>query len=476
LTTGRLSGPQAHPSRVSAAAPGQPAPQQLFTLRPGAITQAFFAEDFGFWLVCLYLVVEYVRPQQIYKAIEGWPISQWVIIGGLLAQLMRVGSQRKLGIADAGMAMFSAVVLLSTTTAYYPSYSVSQYIVFFNWVVIYYLITNTVVTERKFLLFSLLYLLCCLKMSQHGVRTWASVGFGFRRIGVSCSPGFFRNSGECGIQMVMYFAFSLFFVLVLQRYWGRLKRAFFWFMPASALATVIASSSRGAVLAVAVLVTWMVLANNKRRWRMIVAGVVIATIGWLVLPAEQKARFTTMGEDQTSQSRLTCWRHGLDMIREHPLLGIGYKNWEPYYRTYISTDEELPHNIFIEAGAELGALGLLAFGFLITATFVLNRDTRRLVKPLGADGEFLGTMSRGLDLSLIGYLVAGFFVTVLYYPFFWINLAMTVGLHEAAKARLAAAPAPLRAKALSGRGQAPRTLRTSNANILGARNGFRRPR
>jgi hypothetical protein len=48
-------------------------------------------------------------------------------------------------------------------------------------------------------------------------------------------------------------------------------------------------------------------------------------------------------------------------------------------------------------------------------------------------------MAQGLDCSLVGYLVAGFFVTVLYYPFFWINLAMTVALHNAARNAVAAA-------------------------------------
>ena len=44
-------------------------------------------------------------------------------------------------------------------------------------------------------------------------------------------------------------------------------------------------------------------------------------------------------------------------------------------------------------------------------------------------------MADGLDAALISYLACGFFVTVLFYPFFWINLAMTVALHNAAVGR-----------------------------------------
>jgi hypothetical protein len=36
---------------------------------------------------------------------------------------------------------------------------------------------------------------------------------------------------------------------------------------------------------------------------------------------------------------------------------------------------------------------------------------------------------------LIGYLVSGFFVTVFFYPYFWINFAMTAALHRVARSK-----------------------------------------
>jgi hypothetical protein len=91
----------------------------------------------------------------------------------------------------------------------------------------------------------------------------------------------------------------------------------------------------------------------------------------------------------------------------------------------------LPHNIFVQAGAELGYTGLFAFLLLIGYTFVTNYRTRRLAGR-SPGNRFLFCMAYGLDGALVGYLVSGFFVTVLYYPYFWINFAMTVALHRAA--------------------------------------------
>jgi O-antigen ligase len=92
----------------------------------------------------------------------------------------------------------------------------------------------------------------------------------------------------------------------------------------------------------------------------------------------------------------------------------------------------LSHNIFIEAASELGLTGFAAFLALIGCTVALNYRTRRIVRKYPRKGYFLSEMANGLDGALIGFLVSGFFVTVLYYPFFWINFAMTVALNNAA--------------------------------------------
>ena len=115
-------------------------------------------------------------------------------------------------------------------------------------------------------------------------------------------------------------------------------------------------------------------------------------------------------------------------MAEHPVLGVGYCNWWQYYDhsgKAIGWPME-PHNIFIKAGAELGYTGLACFVLMILYVFVLNARTRRIAKGIG--NKFLYSMAHGLDAGLVGYLVAGFFVTVTYYPFFWIQMAISVAL------------------------------------------------
>ncbi|VAW80325.1 hypothetical protein MNBD_GAMMA12-2379, partial [hydrothermal vent metagenome] len=155
------------------------------------------------------------------------------------------------------------------------------------------------------------------------------------------------------------------------------------------------------------------------------------------LPEEQLDRFNEMGEDNSSLQRFAYWVAGVEAIKEHPLLGIGYHNWMPYM-TYMYPDGlgpgktiQVSHNIYIETTSELGVTGLLMFLLLIIYAFINNARTRKMATEL--KNKLFFNLSYGLDAGLIGYLVAGTFVTVTYYPFFWIQIAMIVMLNSVTK-------------------------------------------
>ncbi|MEJ2516386.1 MAG: O-antigen ligase family protein, partial [Gammaproteobacteria bacterium] len=142
------------------------------------------------------------------------------------------------------------------------------------------------------------------------------------------------------------------------------------------------------------------------------------------------------GEDKTSQLRMTYWMDGLDMIADNPVIGVGFGNWLPYYGEHYGAtgiefraDYELPHNIFIYAGAELGLVGLGVFLVMVLATFVINARTRAQARR--NRDRFSELMAHGLDAGMIGFLVAGQFVTILYYPFFWVQASFAVALNRA---------------------------------------------
>jgi O-antigen ligase len=203
-------------------------------------------------------------------------------------------------------------------------------------------------------------------------------------------------------------------------------------MAGAAVISIVGSSSRGGLVGLAVVAIWM-LAKSRYKVRGLVGIAVLAASVYWLLPQKQLDRLQSMGNDDTSVSRTTLWTHGRDMLDQHPTLGIGYFNWSPYSRAHYGSDL-LPHNIFVQAGAELGYVGLIGFIALIVLTLAVNHRTRKLTKHLPEGERFMFDMAHALDAALVAFLSCGFFVTVLFYPFFWINLAMSVALYNAAAA------------------------------------------
>jgi O-antigen ligase/tetratricopeptide (TPR) repeat protein len=77
-------------------------------------------------------------------------------------------------------------------------------------------------------------------------------------------------------------------------------------------------------------------------------------------------------------SRLHLWQAGLDYFSKHPFIGDGYGNWKlasiPYEKEFTN-DLFVPyhsHNDFIEAAADLGILGGLAYLGLFVLAFIFT--------------------------------------------------------------------------------------------------------
>jgi len=262
-------------------------------------------------------------------------------------------------------------------------------------------------------------------------RIWAGRGFSFTRWGLQGPPGFFENSGELAIQMLMFLPVSYAFILTVKISLSRMGARAIFLMPITAAMTILGAGSRGSQIGLGYQI-YLLFLKGRLSLRNILIAVLIIIAGYSLLPDEQKQRFAKTGQDNTSLQRKLYWRHGVDMILEHPWLGVGYFNFAPYYQDHFSGDllvehAELPHNIFVQVGTDVGLGGLCAYLALLYHGFRSAAEIRKKSVESGAP-EFFLHMSKGLNVALWGFITAGQFVTVTYYPFMWINLAMTVSL------------------------------------------------
>ncbi len=408
----------------------------LYSIKVKEIWAYLKTQDHLFWLINIYLFFEYVRPQTLYPAINIIPYPQVILFITMVLFLLRPDPVYTKNFMNRLFILFFIVVVVSSIMALSPETAYEELPLIFSWLVIYFLIINIINTEERLLVFVLAFLIYSFKMAQFSFRNWLRAGFDFMGSGSGGGPGWFHNSGEFGIQMVVFLAVSACFVFALKSYWPRWKQGLICLFPLTALSGTVSSSSRGAVLGAAAVALYFIL-KSKYRVKSLLVLVAVGFAVYSFIPDQQMARFSSIGKDSTSMSRFVLWEHGLDLIDRYPVLGVGYKNWVLANEQILGIENiQVPHNIFIECAAELGYLGLAVFILMILYTFILNSRTRKMLAQSKEDFRFLYFLAYGLDGALVGFMVSGFFVTVLYYPYFWINLAMTVSLHESARTAL----------------------------------------
>lgn len=395
-------------------------------------------EPAAFWLVCAYVVVEYLRPQVMYPVFNVLPWGQLCLLAMTAGALLGGSKPTRFMALDGLMLAFSLLVLVSGLTAWDPQVSWEARNTYLSWVLLYVSVRLTITTPRRALLYWIVFALVNFQMSRHGSSVFIARGLAFDRYGISGPPGWFRNSGELALELVFAFALALSLLLALQNHMTRTKWTILLVVPLASFLAILATSNRGGQLAL-VVVCVLFVSSSRRVVRGLIAMGVLVCIGWLVLPAEQKARFASMGDDTTSQHRFEVWTDAVAIIGENPATGIGYANWVPFYSEWAPRnspsyefDQQLfvVHNTVLEAAVDLGVLGGVVFVALVLAALSTNRTTRRSVDPDAPFAEAIVGMARGLNLGIVGMVLAAQFMSVLFYPVFWMAFAMTAALAE----------------------------------------------
>jgi O-antigen ligase len=405
---------------------------EFFALRLRVLWNYFRSESFAFWMICAYLFLEYVRPQSIYPFIDFLPWTKLVVCGAILGCFSDRTVRWVSSSINFLLIFFLILIVLSSFFAYFPEISYQNLEKYYLWVVIYFLVINIVNTKRRFYIFIGIFLLASFKLSLSLSLIWARRGFSFTDWGLMGPPGFFQNSGELSIQMLVYWPIAYAFVQSIKPNISRKLYLLAMLMPITGIMVILGASSRGAQLA---LIVQIVIMNYKYifRFKALLSLIVVLSVSWTFLPDAQKYRFETMGQDGTSRQRMLYWENGIEMIRDHPVLGVGYFNFAPYYEKYYLDDvilgrAELPHNIFIQVGTDTGLLGLAVFVFILIQAWRLGKKFSQVL--CNDDKHLIGKCA---NVSLIGFIVAGQFVTVTYYPYLWIHLALIVALTNAFK-------------------------------------------
>lgn len=329
------------------------------------------------------------------------------------------------------------------------------YVDLLKWGITYFLISRTLVSTWRLKVSIFIMLLLNLKLAQAAIRYFYNTRSFYDEVAAvregarAGSTGFFSNSADFGLAMCVVWPIA--FMLLFAKMKG-LWRILLIACSVVFLVAIIICGSRGALVGGVCIVIVGVIATGKKRAALVMALLMLPGILYL-LPGASKERFRSAWElegDVTAQSRLTFWKAGLRMFAEDPILGVGIKNF-PITRLKRHADMGettrawVPHSLYIEVLSELGLAGTLPGMSLFVLLFIINSRTRKHLLTLGPDQRtsFEYCLSWGLVLGTVGYMTAGAFIAVFYYPHLWVLLGLSTGLYvAAARKTVSFAPVP----------------------------------
>jgi putative inorganic carbon (HCO3(-)) transporter len=180
-----------------------------------------------------------------------------------------------------------------------------------------------------------------------------------------------------------------------------------WTVPAAGvlLFGMALTLSRGAALAGFVgLAIIIAIARPRHGWRWFGAAVIAAVSVFLVFAA---TRFTANGGAGAESSRALIWRSSINMVKDHPIFGVGLDQFlYQYGRRYVLPEgwperyTSHPHNFVLDVWLSLGLAGLATFAGLIVvaarrARLALTAVGQRAV-AIGAVAALAGGLAHGL--------------------------------------------------------------------------------
>jgi O-antigen ligase len=136
----------------------------------------------------------------------------------------------------------------------------------------------------------------------------------------------------------------------------------------------------------------------------------LAALAALIIAASPELRARAAGTFATTgvnAGRIGIWRANLDIVREHPIVGLGFGRYRtaalPYYERHPDADRRShAHSNYLHLAAEAGLAGLAAFA-LVLATALLRGWTA--VAQAGDDRTWV--TAAGAWTGMLGFLVGG---------------------------------------------------------------------
>ena len=358
-----------------------------------------------FNLLLLFVVCLYALPAQLFPALEVVHPSQVIAIAALVLLVLEKMMLRQnfVLVWPEGYLLlaFVGAAALSTFSAFWPLRAYEASLDLVRIVIAYFLIVNTVVSEKRLRAFLLAMVFGGLFPAMGTLNSYIH---GETVEGRAHWIGIFGNPNELAYILVMLVPLAA----VLS---GRARyplRILLWTTISLYVAAIYVTFSRGSLIGLLGVVALLMI-YQKGVLLKVVIGVLLA--GGLAFGAASWTRsdgVSNIKQDYTFQQRIATVQAGLAMFAAHPIVGVGINCAVVAFPLYAPVDFKskgalVIHNTIIQALSETGVLGFVPFILLIACGLYHARRvaSSECLQPLGR------RIAAGLEISLWGAVICG---------------------------------------------------------------------
>jgi len=351
---------------------------------------------------------------------------------------------------DLPLILFSLVLVLSLFISQTKAVSFQEFIIFFSYILIFFLITNNLNKKEDFNSFVKLFFIISSLISIYTLIQYYGVDPYLSDLHSLTSTIGQKNWISNYLAMIFPVVFSYF---LLEQ--NKKIRILYFLLLSILYATLMICQSRGiwisisltAILAIYIIFKlkfYEIFRKNKKWLFLLLVTFLVVTIIYSTdnplnksaITVPQRAISTFDEQDPSINTRLLIWKTTLEMIKDRPILGSGIGTFKmnyliyqaeflknnPYYIQYSGKAGEA-HNEYLQMWAEIGIIGLGIFIGVILMFYSLIID---YLKKNDSDKEKIIVF--GLVLGITCFLIHCLFTFPLHVPALGITFFALLGL------------------------------------------------
>ncbi len=390
--------------------------------------------------LAVYTWLAFMRPQDLAWSIGSMELSFYVAVAMAVGLILAWGRERYLvpRLQTVLMMLLAVWFLITAQTAVLPELS-SKWTEVFLKVILISVLTTGMVSDRW--RFRTLIVVIAFSLGLLGFKygVYATLRGGAQFL---AGPGGFmadRNAFALALNM----AIPLLVGIGMTERWKPLKIAAYALVP-FCMITILGTFSRGGLLTLALVSAALVW----RTRRPVLAALVLAVgIGAFFYVSTERLERSFMHRtasilehesDASAMGRIKAWQTSWRVFQDHPILGVGPRNFTLVYSRYGAADEaRVAHSSYFQMLAETGFPGFALFvAVLVVALWRLELLRGRAVE------RWFSVHAGMMQISLLAFSVGGALLNVAYFDLFYQLVAMGVALEVLAEEGAEESPVP----------------------------------